>query len=123
LVRTTAPGKLLLERADGRPWRDSDQQRPLAAACKAAAISPLSFHELRHTYASRLVMRGAPLAVIAAQLGHADTRMVEKHYGHMAKSYVADTVRAALPSLGLLASGNVRELNAHRNFARSATAV
>ena len=40
-------------------------------------------------------MGGAPLAVVAAQLGHSDTRMVEKHYGHMAPSYVADTVRAS----------------------------
>jgi len=31
-------------------------------------------------------MRGVPLAVIAAQLGHADTRMVEKHYAHLATS-------------------------------------
>ena len=52
-------------------------------------------------------MRGAPLAVIAKQLGHADTRMVEKHYGHLAPSYVADTVRAAFGSLGLLEPSNV----------------
>jgi integrase len=38
-------------------------------------------------------MNGVPLAVIAAQLGHSDTRMVEKHYGHLAPSYVAETVR------------------------------
>jgi len=37
-------------------------------------------------------MKGVPLAVIAAQLGHADIRMVEKHYGHLAPNYVADTV-------------------------------
>jgi hypothetical protein len=47
-------------------------------------------------------MRGVPLAVIAAQLAHADTRMVEKHYGHLAPSYVAETVRAAFGSLGFV---------------------
>jgi hypothetical protein len=52
-------------------------------------------------------MRGVPLAVIAAQLGHADTRMVEKHYGHLAPSYIADTVRAAFGSLGILEPSNV----------------
>ena len=50
----------------------------------------------------RVAMRGVPLAVIAQQLGHADTRMVEKHYGHLAPSYVADTVRAAFGTLGIL---------------------
>lgn len=112
LILKTKPGDLLLKRSSGRPWRNSDQQRPLAAACKTASIAPLSFHELRHTYASRLIMRGVPLAVVAAQLGHADTRMVEKHYGHMAKSYVADTVRAALPNLGILLPDNIHEFRA-----------
>jgi hypothetical protein len=44
------------------------------------------------------------MGVIAAQLGHADTRMTEKHYAHLAPSYVADTVRAALPPLGVVES-------------------
>jgi hypothetical protein len=35
-------------------------------------------------------MNGVPLMVVAKNLGHADTRMVEKHYGHLAPSYVAD---------------------------------
>ena len=41
-------------------------------------------------------MRGVPMGVIAAQLGHSDTRMTEKHYAHLAPSYVADTISAAL---------------------------
>jgi integrase len=103
------PGDVqLFLRGDGRPWTKSEQQRPLAGACAAARIEPpINFHGLRHTYASRLVMRGVPLAVIAAQLGHADTRMVEKHYGHLAPSYIADTVRAAFGSLGILEPSNV----------------
>jgi hypothetical protein len=52
-------------------------------------------------------MRGVPLAVIAAQLGHADTRMVEKHYGHLSPSYVADTVRKAFGSVGIVEPSNV----------------
>ena len=41
------------------------------------------------------------MGVIAAQLGHADTRMTEKHYAHLAPSYVADTIRANFPTLGI----------------------
>ena len=48
-----------------------------------------------------------PLAVIAAQLGHSDTRMVEKHYGHLGPSYVAETVRAAFGVLGIVDSSKV----------------
>jgi hypothetical protein len=43
-----------------------------------------SFHALRHTWASLAVMGGVPLLVVAKNLGHVDTRMVEKHYGHLA---------------------------------------
>jgi integrase len=66
-----------------------------------------AFHELRHSYASRLVMVGAPLPMVAAQLGHSDTRMVEKHYGHMAPSYVADTVRATFGTMGVVEETNL----------------
>jgi integrase len=83
-------------------WTDSDQHRAIRAACVAASITPaVSFHELRHSYASRLAMKGVPMGVIAAQLGHADTRMTEKHYAHLAPGYIADTVRAAFGSLGI----------------------
>jgi len=90
-------------------WGKSDQFRAMADACKAARIAPaVSFHVLRHTYASRLAARAVPMPVIAAQLGHADTRMTERHYAHLAPSYVADTVRAAFTSLGIGgAAGNV----------------
>jgi integrase len=100
----------LLTKANGRSWSASDQQRPLAAACAAARIASVTFHGLRHTYASRLVMKGVPLPVVAAQLGHSDTRMVEKHYGHLAPTYIADTVRAAFDRMGLMHADNVSTL-------------
>jgi integrase len=96
-----AANALLFTKRNGRAWSTSDQQRPLAAACAAATIAPITFHGLRHTYASRLAMKGVPLTVIAAQLGHADVRMVERHYGHLSPNYIADTVRAAFGSMGL----------------------
>ena len=103
-----ASSACLFLRGTGRPWGKSEQQRPLSAACTAARIDPpVNFHGLRHTYASRLAMRGVPLAVIAAQLGHADTRMVEKHYGHLSPSYIADTVRQAFGSLGIVQPTNI----------------
>jgi integrase len=105
----------LFLRGNGKPWGKSKQQRPLSAACEAARIDPpVNFHGLRHTYASRLAMRGVPLAVIAKQLGHADTRMVEKHYGHLSPSYIADTVRAAFGSLGIVEPANVAPIAAAR---------
>jgi len=94
---------LMFTRPDGRAWEKSHQSRPLAEACEAAKIVPhANFHILRHTYASHLVQAGAHLSVIAANLGHADTRMTEKHYAHLAPSHIATAIRAALPKLGIV---------------------
>jgi integrase len=106
LCKALAAGKpgdtLLLRRADGSAWNKSHQARPMAEACARAKVEPpASFHVLRHTWASLAVMAGAPLMVVARNLGHADTRMVERHYGHLAPSYVADAIRAAAPKFGI----------------------
>ena len=84
-------------------------------ACKNAKISPaVSFHILRHTHGSTLAMKGVPMGVIAKQLGHADTRMTEKHYAHLAPSYVADTIRASFPVMGIVAESKVTRLARHK---------
>ena len=84
--------------------------RPMRAAVKAARIEPsIGFHGLRHTYASLAVMNGAPLQVVAHNLGHSTTRMVEKHYGHLAPSYIAETIRKTAPRFGL-ARDNITRL-------------
>jgi integrase len=54
-------------------------------------------------------MNGVPLFVIAKALGHSDTRMVEKHYGHLSQSYVAEAIRKGAPRFGFKTS-NVRAL-------------
>jgi site-specific recombinase XerD len=53
---------------------------------------------------------GAPLQVVAANLGHADTRMTEKHYAHLAPNYVAQVIRATMPKLGLIEPTNIAAL-------------
>ena len=76
-------------------------KRPILEASTRAKISPpINFHCLRHTYASHSIMNGAPLIVVATNLGHSDTRMVELHYGHLAPSYLASAIRDAAPRFG-----------------------
>ena len=88
----------MFRRADGSTWAKSDQSRPMRAACAHARIKPaVSFHALRHTWASLAAMNGVPLMVVAKNLGHVDTRMVEKHYGHLAPSFIVDAIRAGAP--------------------------
>jgi integrase len=91
----------IFKRADGTAWIRSAQQIPIKEASRRAKISPpINFHGLRHTWASNAVMGGVPLMVVAKNLGHADTKMVEAHYGHLSPSYVADAIRAGAPRFG-----------------------
>jgi integrase len=89
---------MLFKREDGRGWKRAEQLRRMREVCERAGIVPaIGFHVLRHTHASILAMRAVPMAVIARQLGHSDTRMTERHYAHLAPNYVADTIRANFP--------------------------
>lgn len=57
----------------------------MAEACKTAELDPLTIStNLDIPMLQCLSNKGVPLAYVAAQLGHTDTRMVEKHYGHLA---------------------------------------
>jgi integrase len=99
------PGsELMFHHTDSKlqPWKKSEQAKPMKAACERGKIEPpIGFHGLRHTWASLSVMGGMPLIVVAENLGHKDTAMVEKHYGHLAKSYIADAIRAGGPRYGI----------------------
>jgi integrase len=101
-------GELMFRRANGSAWKTSEQNRRMRAACAAGRITPaISFHILRHTWASLAVMAGMPLMVVAQNLGHADTRMVEKHYGHLGRSFITDAIRASAPRYGIKVSKRV----------------
>lgn len=93
-----------------RGWSKSEQFRLMKLACGKAGIGQMTFHELRHTYASGLVNKNVPLVFVAEQLGHSDIRMVERHYGHLCPSEKAAAIRERAPVLGIHESRNVSEL-------------
>jgi integrase len=98
ITKGRAAGERMFVRDSGDAWLASWQKDPIAEASKAAKIEPaVNFHALRHTWASHCVMGGVPLMVVAKNLGHSTTKMVERHYGHLAPSFVADAIRAGAP--------------------------
>jgi integrase len=107
-----AGSETMLRKSGGGAWLKSHQKRPMLEACERAKISPpVGFHGLRHSWASLAIMAGVPLLVTAKNLGHADTRMVEKHYGHLAPSYIADAIRAGAPRFGFRPDRKVAALS------------
>ena len=91
----------MLIKDNGTSWDKSHQGRCIAEAVKRAKITPtINFHGLRHTWASLAVMAGVPIMVVARNLGHVDPRMVEKHFGHLAPSYISEAIRKGAPRFG-----------------------
>jgi excisionase family DNA binding protein len=67
-------------------FRNAKTEKPLGsvktafkAACRRAGISGLRFHDLRHTFASRLVERGADLITVKELLGHSSVKITERY--------------------------------------------
>jgi integrase len=113
LTAGKAHDSIVFTRADRSNWYRVAVTREMRAACENGRISPAAtFHTLRHTYASHLAQKGGALLFVAAALGHSDTRMVEKHYGHLGPSQVAEMIRAKLPSFADDAPAKVRRIRA-----------
>lgn len=99
LIKDKRKSDLVFTRPDGTPWGQSHVFRPLRVACDAVGIAPITFYELRHTYASLLVMAGAELTAVAEALGHKGTRTAEKHYRHLRKGWVHKQIEQFSPQL------------------------
>lgn len=61
-------------------------------ACRKVGISDFRLHDLRHTAASWLRMKGADLQDVAEVLGHKDLRMT-KRYAHLSEAHMEATVK------------------------------
>ena len=64
-----------------------------------AGIEAIPFHSLRHSYASLLVMACAELMAVSKILGHADSRMVDRHYSHLKQTWLHEQVNRFLPPI------------------------
>ena len=71
--------------------RVKNVRKAFSTACRRAGIGNFHIHDLRHTFASWLVMEGVPLFEVSKLLRHASIQMTER-YAHLAPDYLHDAV-------------------------------
>jgi len=74
-------------------------KRSFTSACRRAGLEDFRFHDLRHTFASHLVMNGVSLKAVQELLGHADIKMTLR-YSHLSQAHLKEAV-AVLNNLGV----------------------
>jgi hypothetical protein len=58
-------------------------------------------------------MAGVNPVALAKAMGHKDTRMVEKHYGHLLPGWAGQEINSKAPYLGLEDAAGERKVNLH----------
>ncbi len=78
-VRSNSSDGYVFCKADRSPY--GDVKTAFLAALRRSGIKPCRFHDLRHTFASRLVMNGVDLVTVKELLGHSSiqTTMIYAH--------------------------------------------
>jgi integrase len=83
---------------DSKGRRYGNVKKRFCAACQRAGIKDFTFHDLRHTFASHLVMAGVDLPTVKELLGH-KTLIMTLRYTHLAPSHKVRTVSRLHDSL------------------------
>jgi integrase len=99
LKRKKDTGFVFLE-TNGKPFDHHRLARRLANVCKKAGLRHIGWHVLRHTFASHLVMRGAPVVAVQKLLGHSAIEMTMR-YAHLSPSTLRTAIDLLNPTLAL----------------------
>lgn len=80
---------LFYDAVTGKPLQDI--KRSFNTACRRAGIKDFHFHDLRHTFASHLVMAGVDITTVSRLLGHKSLSMTLR-YSHLAPEHMSKAV-------------------------------
>jgi len=96
-LRTRQDVPWVFHNAEGNRWNDI--RHPFERACELAGLTDFHFHDLRHTFASWLIMRGVAIATVSNLLGHSSPTMTLR-YAHLSPKHLTSAVRVLDPVSG-----------------------
>lgn len=79
----------------GRPLDRTKLSRRFKQACADAGVRTVRFHDLRHTFATRLAASGQPMRTIQEFLGHADSKTTQIYAHYAPSEHEVEMVNAA----------------------------
>ena len=79
----------------GRPLDRTKLSRRFKEACADASVRVVRFHDLRHTFATRLAASGQPMRTIQEFLGHADSKTTQIYAHYAPSAHEVEMVNAA----------------------------
>jgi integrase len=82
-------GEYVFPGEDGHPLKSV--KKAFSSALKKSGIEDFTFHDLRHTFASHLVMKGTDIRTVQQLMGHKDIKMTMR-YSHLSPEYVQEAV-------------------------------
>jgi len=85
---------------------------------RQAGLKGVRFHDLRHTFASLMLLRGAKPKVISEALGHSSVAFTMDTYSHIIEGMQSDAMELLDEVLPPGISGNISSRNC-RYFSRS----
>jgi len=94
---------LVFTRADGKPLHPHTVSQAFERAQRRLEVSPIRFHDLRHTHASLLLRDRVPIKVVSERLGHANPAFTMTTYQHVIPGMQEDAAAA----FGQLLSANL----------------
>lgn len=102
---------LVFANIEGKPIDPSMLSHNFAKVAKRAGLQGVRFHDLRHTFAGLMLLRGVPAKVISEALGHASVSFTMDTYSHIMQGMQSDAMELLDEVLPVAKNGHHARIN------------
>jgi integrase len=93
-------GDVVIDRGDGRPLDPAEFSHAFARLARSIGLEGVRLHDLRHAFATSLLVAGVHPKVVSEALGHASTAFTMDTYQHLLPSMGEQVAEAMQRALG-----------------------